>query len=140
MADIHIVREHALKILHMSDLVIDRLRADFDGPVDASLALQRRARETALARMVHGLQDVHALSAWDSEGELLASSDARSAVPAMNPGGRECFARLREGGADPCVSSPFVGAGPSDGLLVVARRREAASGLDRARLIVRAVL
>jgi two-component system NtrC family sensor kinase len=139
-----IVREHALKVMRLNELIFDRLRADFGSRPGAPPVADRAAQAADLARIARDLPDARSLSVWDADGALLAGSEPRGQPAAMNPGERECFAQLRApaaaaaaassvaawpaGNALPCVSSPFGQTPQSDGLLVVARPREAAPG------------
>jgi two-component system NtrC family sensor kinase len=128
-----IAREHALKVMHVNELIFDLLRSRYDGAAaqsaEAVPPLEGPEVREALKRIDVDLTDVDAISAWTESGALLVASDGRNAGAVMNHGERECFAALAAGGPEPCISAPFsVASGGRSGLLVFARRRDVSPG------------
>ncbi|MFZ5544637.1 MAG: ATP-binding protein [Pseudomonadota bacterium] len=102
-----IAREHALRILHMNQLIFDRMQERFDGRSAAEIAAARPVLEAALAQLAKGMPDVQSLSVWDRDGGLLALSLTEGLPPALSAAQRDYFLAQREADRGLYVSGPL---------------------------------
>jgi two-component system NtrC family sensor kinase len=103
-----VAREHALKLMHMNELVFDRLRSRFEGRDTADVLADRVNLELALARTADDLPDLRSLAVWSADGRLLASSEP-SRSDTMSPMESRCAQMLHDGAPICLLSSLALG-------------------------------
>ena len=125
-----IAREHALKILHVDQLVFQRLKEGFDFRSAAEVQAGRAALEAGLAALVRELPDVQSIAVWDREGRPLALSDSQGVPAGMSAAQREYFKVQREGVPGGLyMSSPIESqVRPGQRRIVLSQRRSGAQG------------
>jgi two-component system NtrC family sensor kinase len=126
-----IAREHALKIVHTSQLLFKHLEERFDGRTAAEVDAARQVLEAAMVRMAGGLPDVQGVAVWDREGRALAASNGSEATRSnLNALGREYFQAHRDNPGLGLLVSPPVESQvhPGQWRIVVSQRREGLQG------------
>ncbi|MED5617750.1 ATP-binding protein [Ideonella sp. BN130291] len=125
-----IAREHALKIMHTSRLLVQQMQDRFDGKSAAEIDAARPALEAALARLKQGLPDVQGIAVWDRDGKPLATSDGGPPPPGLNALQREYFRRHRDSAEPGLLVSPPIESQvqPGQWRIVVSQRRSGPRG------------
>ncbi len=123
-----VAREHALRIMHMDELIFDQMRLRLDGKTAAEIDAQPGMQQ-ALALMVQGLPDVQSVAAWDREGRPLALSRPLGTSAAMDASARDFFRAQREADRGMFTSAPVPSpVKPGEWRIFVSQRRLGANG------------
>jgi two-component system NtrC family sensor kinase len=122
-------REHAVRVVQTNELVLDRIDNEIAELGDSKWpSAQARVREH-LVRTLKRVPALQALSVWDRDGRLLASTDAPSPAAEVRGNESEFFRLAAADNALPTVYSVTPATGDPNGqLLIMSRRRLDGSG------------